>query len=63
MIVDLVCGMKLTGNDAKYSLVFEGETYFFCSEGCRAEFRRHPEDYSQPAADRCHQPLEEKTDV
>ena len=27
------------------SLTFEGETYFFCSEGGRAEFIRHAAEY------------------
>ncbi len=25
-----------------------GRTYFFCSEACLAEFRRHPEEYAEP---------------
>jgi YHS domain-containing protein len=25
----------------------EGRTYWFCSEACLAEFRRHPEDYTE----------------
>jgi len=43
---DLVCGMELRGQEAKEYLVYDGREYFFCSVGCRAEFQRHPEDYS-----------------
>lgn len=45
MTIDLVCKMEVNENVANHSLIFEGEAYFFCSEGCLAEFKRHPQDY------------------
>ncbi len=45
MVIDPVCGMKVDDRTASYSLPTAESTYYFCSEGCRAEFRRHPEDY------------------
>lgn len=49
MLTDPVCHMQVDESDAKYSLVYEGRVYYFCSEGCRAEFQRHPEDYMEKA--------------
>lgn len=46
MVKDIVCNMEIDETNAEYSLLFEGKTYYFCSEGCRAEFERHPDDYS-----------------
>lgn len=45
MITDLVCNMQFDEQRARYTLTFEGDIYYFCSEACRAEFERHTEDY------------------
>lgn len=47
-MIDSVCKMQLDESQANKSLVYEGQRYYFCSVGCRAEFERHPEDYAQP---------------
>ena len=44
---DVVCGMKLGEGAAKEFLLYHGREYYFCSVGCRAEFERHPEDYTE----------------
>jgi len=44
-VVDPVCKMQLGRGQIRESLVVGGQTYYFCSVGCRAEFQRHPEDY------------------
>jgi hypothetical protein len=49
-------------------LILGGGKYFFCSEGCRAEFKRRPQDYLKGASDiACCDALlekeEEKPDV
>ena len=49
MVTDPVCDMQLDEQQADYVLVYENETYYFCSEGCRAEFERHSEDYVKDA--------------
>lgn len=63
MVKDLVCEMEVDESAAKYTVFFEGEQYFFCSEGCRAEFYRRPLDYLTPPDSRCAKPLQEKPDV
>lgn len=44
---DAVCKMELDKSQVKDSLIYEGRSYCFCSVGCRAEFERHPEDYTE----------------
>ena len=51
MAWDAVCGMKVDEREPGFQLRLEGRTYWFCSEACLAEFRRHPEDYTSAAAD------------
>lgn len=63
MVKDLVCGMDVNEKISDYSMVFEGEMYFFCSEGCWSEFRRHPQEYLRTIDFCCEKPLEEKSDV
>lgn len=45
MAIDLICGMEVNETAAKPSVRYDGESYYFCSEGCRAEFKRRPQDY------------------
>jgi Cu+-exporting ATPase len=45
MVTDPVCGMQVDDRTAKYSFPAGERIYWFCSEGCRSEFCRHPEDY------------------
>ena len=47
MANDPVCNMQVDERNAKYSTVFLGRTYYFCSAGCLAEFQRYPQDYVQ----------------
>ena len=64
MTKDLVCGMEIDESAARYPAVFEDAAYFVCSEGCRAEFKRRPEEYLKPVDACCHKtPQEEKSDV
>jgi len=48
-VVDPVCKMHLRPEQIRESLVVGGQSYYFCSVGCRAEFQRHPEDYIRRA--------------
>lgn len=50
---DLVCGMVV--NEAKARAAgrmvdYAGKAYFFCNDGCRAEFAADPEKFLKPAA-------------
>lgn len=48
MYVDPVCGMEIKPEEAADSIEYEGETYYFCSPGCRAAFEATPERYVRP---------------
>ena len=38
--VDPICGMTVAAVESTLSVEHDGETVFFCSEGCKGEFRR-----------------------
>ena len=38
LVTDPVCGMAIERADARYSLQVDGETYWFCCEGCQKEY-------------------------
>ena len=38
LVTDPVCGMSLDRADARYSLEVDGETYWFCCQGCQKEY-------------------------
>ncbi|WP_342643112.1 heavy metal translocating P-type ATPase [Rhodoligotrophos ferricapiens] len=42
---DPVCGMSVDPVTAKHSHEHEGETYYFCSAGCKAKFAADPDRY------------------
>lgn len=46
-VMDLVCGMELTPDEAKFSSEYKGKTYYFCSEGCKNHFDDNPEKYAE----------------
>ena len=48
MAIDPVCKMEVDESRAKPSLIIEGNNYYFCSEGCLAEFQRHSDEYLKP---------------
>lgn len=44
-VVDVVCKMTIYRITAKYTSVYKGTTYYFCSANCKAEFDANPEEY------------------
>ena len=48
---DPVCGMAVTVATAKHKAEQGGETYYFCSNGCREKFLRDPAHYLKPKAE------------
>ena len=48
-LTDVVCEMELDETRVKEILLYNNRRYYFCSVGCRAEFERHPDDYTEPA--------------
>lgn len=49
MVVDPVCAMQVDEQRAGQFLEYQHRMYYFCSEGCKREFQRHPEDYADKA--------------
>ncbi len=45
--VDPVCGMTVDPAAARHRRTHQGETYYFCSEGCGAKFAADPARYLQ----------------
>ena len=43
--IDPVCGMTVDPDKTDYSSVHAGETYYFCSEGCKESFDKDPGKY------------------
>ena len=42
---DPVCGMDINPNTAAGKSDYQGQTYYFCSTGCKKAFDRNPEKY------------------
>ncbi len=42
---DLVCGMEVDTETAPATATYQGQTYYFCASGCKAEFERNPQKY------------------
>jgi Cu+-exporting ATPase len=47
---DPVCGMSVNTETAKHKTVHEGETFYFCSAGCKTKFEADPKRYVEPKA-------------
>ena len=45
--IDPVCGMTVTKEGAKHTATLGGQTYYFCSAGCRTKFIANPSVYVQ----------------
>ena len=50
MARDPVCGMDVRPDEAAGVSVYKGETYYFCSPGCKKKFDAEPEKYLGPQA-------------
>ena len=44
-VLDPVCGMKVDPATSKHRFEYRGETYHFCSNGCRTKFEADPKRY------------------
>lgn len=40
--IDPICGMTIQKANAPYTSQYQGETYYFCSDGCRMTFNKDP---------------------
>lgn len=45
MAKDVVCGMDVDPESVAATSEYEGETFYFCSEGCKRRFDQDPERY------------------
>ena len=43
--IDPVCGMEVDPATAAGSSEYQGQTYYFCSMGCKRQFDKDPESY------------------
>jgi len=60
-VVDPVCGMKIKKSDAKATTEYNGQTYYFCMEGCLEKFKTDPEKYAQKAEEMVTCPVSGET--
>lgn len=44
-VKDPVCGMDVDPNRAAGKSEYNGQTYYFCSKGCKRAFDKEPEKY------------------
>lgn len=44
-VVDPVCEMKVNPQNPPAKIVFQGQTYYFCSDLCKRLFEREPGKY------------------
>jgi YHS domain-containing protein len=49
MVTDPVCGMKIDTKTATGKSEYNGQTYYFCSLGCKKSFDKEPEKYAKAA--------------
>ncbi len=57
MVKDPVCGMDVDPNTAASKSEYKGQTYYFCSPGCKRDFDKDPEKFvgNAPAPGVMHQ--------
>ncbi len=48
-VLDPVCGMTVNQRITEIATTIQGQTYYFCAEGCRKEFVADPQKYLNPA--------------
>jgi Cu+-exporting ATPase len=42
---DVVCGMTVDTETTQHQSTYQGQTYYFCSPGCKRSFDKEPEKY------------------
>lgn len=52
--IDPVCGMTVVKANAQHTATLDGQTYYFCSESCRASFVRAPAKYLSHTSAHAH---------
>ena len=44
-VTDPVCGMHIDPQQAAGSSEYQGQTYYFCSTGCKRQFDKNPQQF------------------
>ena len=52
---DVVCGMDIDPATAAGKSEYKGQTYYFCSPGCKRAFDKDPEKYVGAGAQQTHE--------
>ena len=50
MAKDPVCGMDVDQATTKWTSEYNGQIYYFCSKGCKADFDDNPSEYASSQA-------------
>ena len=45
-LVDPVCGMRINHPEIAPTFVYEGETFYFCSDTCKQQFVAQPDRFA-----------------
>jgi YHS domain-containing protein len=45
MAKDPVCGMEVDEKNAAATAEYQGKTFYFCCNGCKAKFDKSPQQY------------------
>lgn len=40
-LIDPICGMTIDENNIKFKTDYKGETFYFCSARCKAQFKKN----------------------
>ncbi len=46
MVKDPVCGMDVDPKTTQLTSAYQGQTYYFCSPGCKKAFDKEPQKYA-----------------
>ena len=57
-MIDPVCGMEVTPEDAVGSFEYKGQEYYFCNESCLEQFRANPQQFLAPPSERIAPPAD-----
>ena len=44
-VFDLICGMELKIEEAKFWSIYKGQIYYLCSDTCKGHFTNNPKMY------------------
>ena len=48
--LDPVCGMQVNTELTEHTFQFKNQDYFFCCNGCKTKFKKHPELFLVPSS-------------